>query len=334
MDKRITWLLPIKNGMPYLPETLASIEKQTYSNWEVLAWDNGSTDGTIAELQRWIPHRLPGRIVTDQPLSLGNALAEMVRQAKTELCARIDADDVNAPQRLEKQVEFLKHHPRIAVLGTQVNRIDSQGFNHGPWTQYPTQPIDILHFMLRSCMLWHPTVMFRRSAILKVGNYRDVHGTEDYDLWLRVAAQYQLANLDETLVDYRVHDKSITQTTAAKTGLANVSNQCFCRNAETLYGCSEHNALLLRERRHPQPIRVLQQIAQYLCETQPGGNRFQISSFMQAGRQLISSKNMSACLTWALMNQNKRAVYSELLSLSRSSFKAISKQSQKRLQKS
>lgn len=334
MSERVTWLLPIKNGMPYLPETLASIEQQTYLDWEILAWDNGSTDETLAELHRWIPARLPGRIITNQPLTLGNSLAKMVEQAQTELCARIDADDINAPLRLEKQIAFLKRHPHIAVLGTQVNRIDSQGLNHGPWTQYPTQPIDILHFMLRSCMLWHPTVMFRRSAILEVGNYRDVHGAEDYDLWLRVAAKYQLANLDETLVHYRVHDQSITQTTAAKIGLASISNQCFCRNAPALYGCSEHDALLLRERRHPQPIRVLQQIAQYLCETQPGGDRFQINSFMQAGRQLMSSKNVSACLTWALMNQNKRAIYSELLSLTQSSLKAISRRSYRRFQKS
>src|SRR5438270_212199 len=106
MSERVTWLMPVKNGMPHLPATLQSIEAQTYQNWEVLVWDNGSTDGTLEELQRWIPSRLPGRIVSAEPLSLGTSLARLVEAAETELCARIDADDVNYRERLEKQEEF------------------------------------------------------------------------------------------------------------------------------------------------------------------------------------------------------------------------------------
>ena len=137
MSERVTWLLPVKNGMPYLPETLASIAAQTYHDWEVLAWDNGSTDGTVEELQKWIPSRLPGRVITGQPLSLGDSLAEMVQQCNTEFCARIDADDVNVPERLERQVAFLLAHPEVAVVGSQINRL--------------------------------------RSAVLQVGNYRELY---------------------------------------------------------------------------------------------------------------------------------------------------------------
>ena len=106
IHERVTWLIPVLNGMPYISETLASIEAQTYQNWEVLVWDNGSTDGTLEELEKWIPTRLPGRIITGEPLSLGDSLARMVEECKTELCARIDADDINLPERLEKQVAF------------------------------------------------------------------------------------------------------------------------------------------------------------------------------------------------------------------------------------
>jgi glycosyltransferase involved in cell wall biosynthesis len=59
----VTWLLPVKNAMPYLPEALASIEAQTYRNWTVIAWDNGSTDGSLEVLHEWIPSRLPGVVV-------------------------------------------------------------------------------------------------------------------------------------------------------------------------------------------------------------------------------------------------------------------------------
>ena len=113
--------------MPYLRDTLESIERQTYPNWEVMAWDNGSADGSVGELRAWIPTRLPGRVVTDRPLGLGDCLAEMVAQSKTELCARIDADDVNMPDRLERQVAFLVAHPEIAAVGSQIDRLDDQG---------------------------------------------------------------------------------------------------------------------------------------------------------------------------------------------------------------
>ena len=83
---------------PYLTQTLASIEAQTYRDHEVLAWDNGSTDGSIDELNRLIPARMPGRVITDRPLSLGLCRAALVANATTELCACIDADDINLPE--------------------------------------------------------------------------------------------------------------------------------------------------------------------------------------------------------------------------------------------
>lgn len=86
MDDRVTCLLPVKNGMPYLPETLASLQRQTREAWAVFAWDNGSTDGTIEELRRWIPSRLPGTVIIDKPMPLGECRAEMVRRASTEFC--------------------------------------------------------------------------------------------------------------------------------------------------------------------------------------------------------------------------------------------------------
>jgi glycosyltransferase involved in cell wall biosynthesis len=148
MSNKVTWLLPIKNGMPYLTETLASIEAQTYTNWEVLAWDNGSTDGTIEELNRWIPNRLAGRLITGKPLTLGGSLAQMVEVCETELCARIDADDVNLPSRLERQLEFLSNHPEISVLGSWMYFIDEHGLQKEDLYTIPLNHDDIVHEML------------------------------------------------------------------------------------------------------------------------------------------------------------------------------------------
>lgn len=210
LSERVTWLLPVKNGMPFLPETLASIEAQTHKDWEILAWDNGSTDGTLEELQRWIPSRLPGRIISGRPLSLGNSLAALVEMAPTELCARIDADDVNHPERLARQVAFMLEHPQVGLLGAEVNFIDEHGRKRPDlWTQHLTDA-EIRWSLRWTTSFNHPAVMFRRSVVLAAGNYADCMPYEDHDLWFRIAQIAEVANLPQRLVNYRVHESSVT----------------------------------------------------------------------------------------------------------------------------
>jgi glycosyltransferase involved in cell wall biosynthesis len=209
MIDRVTWLMPVKNGMPYLPETLASIETQTYRNWEVLVWDNGSTDGTLDELRRWIPSRLPGRVIYDNPLGLGNSLAKLVETAQTELCARIDADDVNYRSRLEQQVAFIRARPEVVLVGTDIEFIDDKGsVIPGAWT-HQHEDADIRWQLRWLCPSCHPTVLFRRSAVIAAGNYRDSMPYEDHDLWLRMALLGEMANLPAVLVKYRMRSTSV-----------------------------------------------------------------------------------------------------------------------------
>lgn len=212
MDERVTWLLPVKNAMPYLTEALASIQAQTYRHWQVLAWDNGSTDGSIQELHRWIPSRLPGCVVADRPMGLGTCLAQMVQQASTALCARIDADDVNLPQRLERQVAVMRQQPDVGVVGTNIQFMDAAGLDRpGAWSVC-THDAEI-RWRLRFCnALNHPTVLFRRSVIQAAGNYRDVVPGQDYDLWVRVATLGAMANLPGRLVRYRLLPSSVGAT--------------------------------------------------------------------------------------------------------------------------
>jgi hypothetical protein len=206
----VTWLLPVRNGMPFLPDTLASLAAQTRSDFEVLAWDNGSTDGSEEMLREWIPSRLPGRVVTGRVLDLGACLAAMVEETSTEFCARIDADDVCAPERLERQLDFLARHPDVVLVGAQVRRLGADGVVGDRHYEMPCRHEDILLRLMREWAVWHPTVVFRRAAVLAAGNYKDERPVEDYGLWLRLARVGRLANLPECLVDYRVHEQSIT----------------------------------------------------------------------------------------------------------------------------
>jgi glycosyltransferase involved in cell wall biosynthesis len=202
--------MPVKNGMPYLPATLYSIANQTYRNHLILARDDGSADGTLDELKRWIPARIPGQVFSGLSQGVGRSLAFLVEQADTELCARIDGDDLNMPHRLERQVEFLLRHPEVGVIGSHVRTIDENGAEQELW-QYETSDAEIRWLNRYASRLCHPAVMFRRSLVLASGNYQDFV-YEDADLWLRMTLLTEMWNLPEVLLHYR---RSSTSTTGS-----------------------------------------------------------------------------------------------------------------------
>lgn len=289
----VTWLLPVKNGMPYLPETLESIAAQTCNDYEVLAWDNGSTDGTVEELKSWIPSRLPGRIVADRPAGLGASLAIMVETADTEFCARIDADDVNFPSRLEVQLAFLRNHPDIAAVGSQVIRIDETGREYGQYHVLPSKHDDIVQRMLHAWVMWHPSVLFRRQAVLDAGNYRNWDPLiEDYDLWMRLAVNHKLANIDACLVKYRVMDTGATFIAIRQGILEKAIQKCFVMNAPRLFGCTEEEAVHLRTDHTTSITPLLLRTARYLCQTQGGKleERLRSESWKAAVRELTQPR--------------------------------------------
>ena len=244
----VTWLLPVRNGMPYLPLTLESIAAQTYTNTEIIAWDNNSTDDTLKELRRWIPRRIPGRIVSDRPMALGLSLAAMVNLAKTELCARIDADDINLPSRLEKQVAFLQAHPEVGMVGSQVTTIDQAGAQLERW-RLSTADAEIRWQLRWKNPISHPSVLFRKSVILRAGNYRDCPSAEDFDLWLRVAELVEIRNLPEVLLNYR---RSPASVMAGVTDHISIERSVMNKNVTQLFpNMPEPDATELWEATHP-----------------------------------------------------------------------------------
>jgi glycosyltransferase involved in cell wall biosynthesis len=287
----VTWLLPVKNGMPYLPETLASIAAQTCGDYQVLAWDNGSTDASIEELRSWIPSRLPGRVVVDRPAGLGASLAMMVQASKTEFCARIDADDVNFPSRLETQLRFLRDNPEVAAVGSQVVRIDEAGREYGQHYALPLKHADIVQRMLHAWVMWNPTVLFRSQAVLDVGNYRNWDPLiEDYDLWMRLAVKHKLANIDACLVKYRLRDSGATNVAIRNGTLEKAIQKCFVMNASPLFGCSEAEAAQVRTDKTRAITPLLMRAARHLCQTQGGKleDRLRSASWKTAVRELTT----------------------------------------------
>jgi glycosyltransferase involved in cell wall biosynthesis len=262
---RVTWLLPVLNGMPFLGETLASLAAQTSRGARIIAWDNGSHDGTVDVLRHWIPSRLPGEVVAGRPLPLGACLAALVEAASTPLCARIDADDVADPERLARQIAFMDRHPEIVACGTQMTTMDAEGRDFGA---YPERPLDDADLMLVSIVetpLSHPTVMFRRDAVLAAGNYRDLSAVEDLDLWLRLAAIGRLGTLPDRLVRYRVHDKSVTaHGRRDPVQLRERVTDVVAEHAANVLGITAGECRALRERRVRFALPLLVRVARHI----------------------------------------------------------------------
>lgn len=211
MTPTITVIMPVRNGERYLEEALASLEQQTCSDIVLHVWDDGSTDNTHAILNRCLNHRLPGRVIGNEPIGIGKALARLVESAPTELIARMDADDLCDSERFAQQLVYMQAHRDVAVLGTQMQRIDGETGQACGQTQHPTDDVELRWQMRRSNPINHPTVMMRRSAVLACGNYRDLRPGQDDDLWLRLSQRHRFANLPNPLLTYREHAASITQ---------------------------------------------------------------------------------------------------------------------------
>ncbi len=215
----ITWMLTVRDGMPYLPLTLQSIAEQTYSNHKIIAWDGGSKDGTIEELQRWIPSRINGVVIADRPMRIGPTRAAMLSMADTELCAVLDGDDISLPRRLEYS----------GCIHGRASRGRSSGHanrNSSMLTASPS-PVGITSLTTRRCAgprggyapFLHSSVMLRRNVVLAAGNYRDFVW-EDSDLWLRLSSTTEFHNLSEILVQYR------RIPTSATAGITNFVPSC------------------------------------------------------------------------------------------------------------
>ncbi len=200
---RVSVVLPVRNGGAYLAPAIDSILTQTFTDFELIVVDDGSTDGTAAMLASISDPRLI--VVAGPAAGIVAALNTGLARARADLIARMDADDIALPGRFAAQVAYLDANPAVAALGSAVILIDADGRDLEP-VGYPQSPEAIralephVHFMA------HPTVMMRAAAVRAVGGYRaQFVAAEDADLWLRLGDTHDLANLAEPLLRYRTH---------------------------------------------------------------------------------------------------------------------------------
>lgn len=298
---KVSWIIPVLNGMPYLPEALASLEAQTYRDFEVLVWDNGSTDGTLDVLRQWIPSRLPGRVITGEPQSLGNSLRRLGEVAESPLLARMDADDICEPSRLAVQCAFMDEHPEVALVASDRVCLDEFGNETAPRSSYPMTSPDILHATLRAPRIVHPTVMMRRDALLQAGNYRDLsspeaaYWSEDYDLWLRLLSLHRAVALPEKLLRYRYNPRGLTENEMRLKRAANARRAAWRVNASAFAGISHTDtAMRLWDREIRLALPILNGIARHFARLDGISplQRWGLNSFRKAASSFVRKEDL------------------------------------------
>ena len=201
----VSVVMPVYNGEAYLAEAVESILSQTLRDLELVIIDDGSTDGTASILRRYGQADRRVRVQIRTHRGLVAALNEGCGLARGTYIARMDADDVALPDRLQKEVAFLEAHPDVAVVGGCQDVVNEHG-DVIERIRMPEGDADIRARIGQENAMSHPTAMFRKEVFERVGGYRlAVAYAEDYDLWLRIAERHQLANLPDTVLRYRIH---------------------------------------------------------------------------------------------------------------------------------
>jgi glycosyltransferase involved in cell wall biosynthesis len=210
----ITVLLPVYNGRRHLEVALDSVLRQSLSRFMLLAIDDGSTDGSGEILEAYaardprisVLHKVNSGI--SETLNLGLA------RATTPLIVRMDADDVMRPDRLARQAAFMAEHPDLAFAGCFFDMVDRDGRVFRPCRPGPVSHRELARMLAREAPITftHPTVVYRREAVLAVGGYRcETEPCEDTDLFGRLITAGMLGLVQpESLMEYRVHGGSIS----------------------------------------------------------------------------------------------------------------------------
>jgi glycosyltransferase involved in cell wall biosynthesis len=202
----ISVVMPVRNALPFLDESIGSILSQTFTDFEFVILDDASTDGSTARLREWARRDVRIRLYEAREKLDPSVISNfVVRKARAGIIARMDADDISHADRLMRQWEVMQTRPDVALVGTLFEGIDVKGRRvrrRDRWrltrkTVFPPFP--------------HGSVMFRREIFEEVGGYRkECDAWEDQDLFLRIRKRACVVVLTDALYYYRFHVHSVT----------------------------------------------------------------------------------------------------------------------------
>jgi len=216
----VSILMPVRNEERYLCQAIASIRRQTMVNWELVAVDDGSTDATAAILDAATADDSRIRVLRNPERGLVAALNHGLRDCRAPLVARMDGDDISHPGRLANQLRVMEDSPDVDLVASSFRHFPRHGLKTGMLAYEEWQNALLSHELVTADLFVespfvHPSVMFRRDAVLAVGGYRDMGWAEDYDLWLRLAAAgARFARINAPLFFWRDRPERATRTMA------------------------------------------------------------------------------------------------------------------------
>ena len=210
----VSVIMPVYNTSKYLGDAIQSILQQSFRNFEFIIINDGSTDDSENVVLSFNDPRIR-YFKNEENKGLVHTLNKGLDLAEAEWIARMDGDDISSPDRFEKQWSFLNEHPTVEMLATTVTLINEDGKVTGQWkddiSAISTSEITE-RLPLNNCIA-HPTIFIKTSLLKKFRYNPDQSMSEDYDLWLRMAADgVQIHKLNEPLVKHRILSSSFTRS--------------------------------------------------------------------------------------------------------------------------
>lgn len=204
-----TVLMPVKWPAPFLDDAIESVVQQTFQDWELVLVNDGAADEVVDIALRKVPEERLVVVTIPESKGLPHALNCGLQRASGIVVARLDADDVAEPKRLEVQAEFLKRNPHVSLVGSSAHLIDEEGIRRGVRL---ARTKGVRRSLVLRNQFVHSSVAFRRAVILEAGGYNEsCHLREDYELWLRLARTGGVANIRQPLVSYRISPGQISR---------------------------------------------------------------------------------------------------------------------------
>lgn len=215
----VSVILPAYNCEKFIGKAIQSVLQQTFTDFELIIINDGSTDNTRSVIQTFHDQRI---LYLENPGNQGliSTLNNAITYAKGKYIARMDGDDISLSERLAKQKVFLDANENITVVASTIEFINEQEEKTGVWEldRQTITPEQIKKAILTQNCIAHPSVMMRSEIMKQLKYMENQKNIEDYDLWLRLLNRgYKIAKLDEPLLLYRIHDSSITSVHLKKT---------------------------------------------------------------------------------------------------------------------
>ncbi|NGM63271.1 glycosyltransferase [Sphingobacterium sp. SGG-5] len=205
----VTVFMAAYNAAPYITKAIQSILNQTFRDFELLIVDDGSTDNTVDVVNSFHDPRI--RLIKNESnKGLGFTRNVALKEAEGEFLAILDSDDIASANRLEKQVRHFSTNPKLAVLGSCAHIIDKNGNRTGKNIELSNHSDQLCATLFFSNTFVHSSIMMRTSVFREVGGYPNYPVAQDYALFARIGLKYEVGNLPEYLVDYRMHDTNIS----------------------------------------------------------------------------------------------------------------------------